>query len=181
IETLLRSWRLKLSQEQLKEVFNRVKQLGDMGKTVTDADLRAIAEAVMGVPMARPIKLKELTVITGNNVTPTASVRLEVNGREILESATGVGPVDAAINAIRKVGREVADIRLEDYYVKSITGGTDAVVEVVVRVRMGNRIITASGARGDIVMASVEAFLSGISALLQEAGKNRRRASRKSP
>jgi D-citramalate synthase len=135
----------------------------------------------MGVPTIRPIKLKELTVITGNTVTPTASVRLEVDGREILESAMGVGPVDAAINAIRKVGKEVADITLEDYYVKSITGGTDAVVEVVVRVKMGNKTITASGARGDIVMASVEAFLSGMSALLQRTAKNKRGASRKSP
>jgi D-citramalate synthase len=181
IKTLLRSWGLKPSEEQLKEIFNRVKRLGDLGKTVTDADLRAIAEAVMGVPTIRPIKLKELTVITGNTVTPTASVRLEVDGREILESAMGVGPVDAAINAIRKVGKEVADITLEDYYVKSITGGTDAVVEVVVRVKMGNKTITASGARGDIVMASVEAFLSGMSALLQRTAKNKRGASRKSP
>ena len=171
IKTLLRSWGLKPSEEQLREIFNRVKRLGDLGKTVTDADLRAIAEAVMGVPTIRPIKLKELTVITGNTVTPTASVRLEVDGREILESAMGVGPVDAAINAIRKIGKEVADITLEDYYVKSITGGTDAVVEVVVRVKMGNKTITASGARGDIVMASVEAFLSGMSALLQRTAK----------
>lgn len=169
IESMLRSWGLKPSEEQVKEIFNRVKRLGDLGKTVTDADLRAIAEAVMGVPRVKPIKLKELTVITGNNITPTASVRLEVNGEEFLESATGVGPVDAAINAIKKVGKTIADITLEDYYVKSITGGTDAVVEVVVRVRMGGKTVTASGARGDIVMASVEAFLSAISTLLQEA------------
>ena len=133
----------------------------------------------MGVPTVKPIRLKELTVITGNNVTPTASVRLEVNGKEFVESATGVGPVDAAINAIRKVGKEIANISLEDYYVKSITGGTDAVVEVVVRVKRGGRTVTASGARGDIVMASVDAFLSGISMLLQDSSKNRGRVNRK--
>ena len=181
IETLLRSWGLKPRAEQVREIFSRVKRLGDMGKTVTDADLRAIAEAVMGVPSVKPIRLKELTVITGNNVTPTASVRLEVNGKEFVESATGVGPVDAAINAIRKVGKEIANISLEDYYVKSITGGTDAVVEVVVRVKRGGRTVTASGARGDIVMASVDAFLSGISMLLQDSSKNRGRVNRKPP
>jgi len=175
LKATLRNLGLKPSEEQLKEIFNRVKQLGDKGKPVTDADLQAIAEAVMGLPAIRPVKLKELTVMTGNSITPTATVRLEVNGEEFVESGTGVGPVDAAINAIRKLGEDIAKVSLEDYYVKAITGGTNAVVEVIVRVRRGNRIVTASGARADIVMASVEAFLSGMNALLHDWSKNKKK------
>jgi len=76
------------NDEQLKKVFLRVKTLGDKGKRVSDADLQAIAEAVMGLPKARPIKLEELTVVTGDRVTPTASVRLNLNGSVLTEAAT---------------------------------------------------------------------------------------------
>ncbi|MEM3466365.1 MAG: 2-isopropylmalate synthase [Candidatus Jordarchaeales archaeon] len=72
------------TEEQLKEIFRRVKEVGDKGKRVTDADLKAIAEAVMGIPSIQPIKLEELTVVTGDHVTPTASVRLNVNGKTII-------------------------------------------------------------------------------------------------
>ncbi|MCW4044158.1 MAG: 2-isopropylmalate synthase [Candidatus Bathyarchaeota archaeon] len=147
------------SEEQLKEIQNRVKTVGDKGKTVTDADLLAIAEGVMGLSMAKPILLREITVVSGNTVTPTASVRLTLNGKEVSGAAVGVGPVDAAINAVKKAIAEVEPIHLEQYAVKAITGGTDAMVEVMVRMRKGDRTATAMGVREDIVMASMDAVL----------------------
>jgi D-citramalate synthase len=157
---------LNPSEDQLKEILLRVKALGDKGKRVTDADLRAIAESVMGIPQIRPIKLEELTVVTGDHVTPTASVRLNVNGKILIEAATGVGPVDAAMNAIRKAVATIEPIRLEEYHVNAITGGTNAVVEVIVRLSKGDRVITSMGAHEDIVMASVEAMIGGMNLLM---------------
>jgi len=112
-------------------------------------------------------------VVGGNKVTPTASVRIRVNGSDMLEAGTGTGPVDAAINAIKKAVSGVTDIRLEEYHVDAITGGTDAVVEVWVTMAMADRSITARGAGADIIMASVEAVLEGINRLMQlEEEKN---------
>jgi len=147
------------SEEQLKEIFQRVKSVGDKGKTVTDADLLAIAESVLGLSVVKPIQLLEITVVSGNTVTATASVRLKLNGKEVSSAAIGVGPVDAAINAVKKAIAEVEPIHLEQYNVKAITGGTDAMVEVMVRMRKGDRTATAMGVREDIVMASMDAVL----------------------
>jgi len=99
-------------------------------------------------------------------VTPTASVKIILNGKETLEAAAGVGPVDAAINAIRRSMVGVADVRLEEYHVDAITGGTNALVEVWVTMAKDDRKITASGAGADIIMASVEAVLEGINRLM---------------
>ncbi|MEM2255039.1 MAG: alpha-isopropylmalate synthase regulatory domain-containing protein, partial [Candidatus Bathyarchaeia archaeon] len=156
------------NEEQLKEIFAKVKMLGDKGKKVTDSDLVSIAEAVMNLPHRRPIKLQELTVVTGNKVTPTASVKLKVKGKVIAGAATGVGPVDAAINAIRKAVQTIEPIKLDGYYVKSISGGTDAIVEVVVHLSKGDITTTAWGAHEDIVMASVEAMLNGINNIISK-------------
>jgi len=173
IKASLNDMGLNPSGEQLKEIFLRVKTLGDKGKKVTDADLQAVAEAVMGLSKVRPIKLEELTVVTGDKVTPTASVRLSLNGKSVTEAATGVGPVDAAMNAVRKAVLGVEPILLEEYFVKAITGGTDAVTEVTVRLRKGEKTATAIGVNEDIVMASVEAMLSGINVLVADYNKLR--------
>jgi D-citramalate synthase len=172
IKATLEEMGLHPTEEQLKEIFLRVKNLGDKGKKVLDADLLAIAEAVMGLQKAKPIKLEEVTVVTGDKVTPTASVRLKLNEKEVIGAATGIGPVDAALNAVRKAILDVEPIHLEQYHVKAITGGTDAMVEVVVRLRKGDRTATATGVREDIVMASVEAVLSGMNVLMTDYNKS---------
>lgn len=167
VELALREFGIGVTEDQLAQVLSRVKELGDKGKRVSDADLQSIADTVLSVQMAPKVKLKELTVVAGNTVTPTASVKLQLSGSEKLEAGTGVGPVDAAINAIRRAISGVADVRLEEYHVDAITGGTSALVEVWVTMAMADRKITARGAGADIIMASVEAVLDGINRLMR--------------
>ncbi|MBU2617344.1 MAG: 2-isopropylmalate synthase, partial [Euryarchaeota archaeon] len=83
----------------------------------------------------------------------------------VIESGIGVGPVDAAINALRRAIADIADIELDEYRVEAITGGTDALVEVWVKLSKDGKTVTARGAREDIIMASVEAMLEGINRL----------------
>ncbi|MGB9714234.1 MAG: 2-isopropylmalate synthase [Candidatus Bathyarchaeales archaeon] len=166
IKAVLNEMGIYPDERQLKEIFLKVKALGDKGKRVTDADLKAIAESIMNLPKYTPFKLKELTVVTGNKVTPTASVKLNFKGETVVGAATGIGPVDAAINAVRKAVSMVEPIKLDEYHVKSITGGTDAVVEVIMRLSKGDKTAAVLGIHGDIVMASVEAMLSGMNTLL---------------
>jgi D-citramalate synthase len=156
---------LKPTETQFKDILKRIKELGDKGKTVMDADVLAIAEAVMGLDKAKPIQLEEMTYVGGDKVTSTASVRLKLNDKVVWGTAVGVGPVDATINAVKDAIAETEPITLEQYNVKAITGGTDAMVEVVVHMRKGDRKVTAMGVREDIVKASMEAVLSGMNVL----------------
>ncbi len=166
---------LKPTEAQFKEIYNRIKELGDKGKTVMDADVLAIAETVMELSQDKPIQLEEMTFVGGNKVTSTASVKLKVHGKDVWGSAIGVGPVDAAINAVKDAIKETEPISLEQYNVKAITGGTDAMVEVVVHMRKGNRTVTAMGVREDIVKASMEAVISGMNVLKTDYnGKNQK-------
>ena len=173
LKAALASMGLAPMEKQLKEIFDRVKTVGDKGKTVTDADLLAIAESVLGLGKEKPIVLHEVTVVSGNTVTPTASVRLKLNGQEVSGAAMGVGPVDAAINAVKNAIREVEPILLEQYNVKAITGGTDAMVEVMARMRKGDRTATAMGVREDIVMASMDAVLGCMNVLTTDYNNKR--------
>ena len=157
------------NKEQLKAIVKRVKELGDKGKIVTDADLMAIARAVMGEVVAEEkiIVLRDLAVVTGINIVPMASVKLTIDGKEYMSAETGVGPVDASIKAIQKVTSNLADIRLSEYRLEALTGGSDAVAEVLVKVedKDGN-VVSARAVNEDIVRASVEAMIEGINRCL---------------
>ncbi|MDR0493052.1 MAG: 2-isopropylmalate synthase [Nitrososphaerota archaeon] len=157
------------TEEQLNEIVKRVKDLGDKGKLVTDADLLALTSAVMGevIGEQKIVDLCDLAVITGIKVIPTASVRLTLDGKEYIASETGVGPVDAVLKAISKLTNNLEKIRISEYRLEAITGGSNAVAEVIIKVEdeKGN-IISARAAREDIVMASVEAMINGINKCL---------------
>lgn len=159
---------------QLVEITQRVKDLGDKGKKVTDADLYAIAETVLEEVGRgeKIVSLEEFTVMTGSKITPTASVRLKFEGEEIIGADTGVGPVDAALNAVRSVVKGIEDISLKEYRLDAITGGSDALADVIVKLQdsKGN-VVTARAAREDIVMASVEAMVLGINRIFLKRKK----------
>jgi len=157
---------------QLKTIVVKVKDLGDRGKTVTDSELLNVAREIMGIEAVkeeRPVELGELAVMTGTNMTPTASVRLIINEKPFSSAETGVGPVDAAMRAIQRVTTDLIHMRLKEYRLEALTGGSDAVAEVVIRVedKDGNEV-SARSANMDIVKASVDAMILGINRLLMK-------------
>jgi len=168
VKAMLEDMGVEADQDQLTEIVKRIKDIGDRGKKVTTADLKTIIETVLNVYDEPRVKLEELTVVSGNKVTPTASIELNIDGKEVIQSGTGTGPVDASIEAVGKAFSELGDIDLEDYRVESITGGTDALVEVIVKLKKDGKIVSARGARTDIIMASVEAMLEGVNRLITE-------------
>ena len=167
IKAKLDEYGIELTDKQFKKVYDQVKSLGDKGKCVTDADLKALAESVLGRAKEEIVKLEGFSVMTGNSVMPTATVKLRIDGKTKTAAKTGVGPVDAAINAIQSVVGETADIELQEYNIEAITGGTNALAEVFVIMgdMKGNRA-TGRSTTEDIVLASVEAVLDSINKIL---------------
>jgi len=169
IKAKLDEYGIELNEEQFAKVFDQIKRLGDKGKCVTDADLKAMSETVLGRAHKEIVKLEGFSVMTGDNVMPTATVKLSIGGVVNTAAKTGVGPVDAAINAIQSLIGETADIELKEYNIEAITGGTNALAEVFVIMgdKKGNRA-TGRSTTDDVVMASVEAVLDSINKILIE-------------
>ncbi|RLG22684.1 2-isopropylmalate synthase [Methanosarcinales archaeon] len=162
-----------VTDDQLAVILDRIKELGDKGKPVTDADLYAITESVLGEISKKEqfIDLKEVTVMTGNVITPTASVKAYVAGDVKVVANTGVGPVDAALGAVQNLLGEGTKVHLRDFKLEAISGGSDALAEVIIAVEDDDgRIVSARAAREDIVMASVEALVNAINRLIMVRG-----------
>lgn len=156
-------------KNQLAEIVTRVKDVGDKGKTVTDADLIAITETVLGKTTGREriLDLVDLAVVTGKGLVPTASVRLRLNDKEYTSAETGVGPVDAAIRAVQKITDPSVQVCLKEYRLEAITGGSNALAEALVKVEDANgTTVSASTTGEDVVVASVEAMIEAINKVL---------------
>ena len=158
---------LNVNETQLKQICDDIKELADKGKTVTDVDLQVIADNVLEINHEDRIKLDEITIVSGNKVMPTASVKISIDGEEILNAGVGLGPVDAAINAIKSLDI-FKDIELIEYHVDSITGGTDAFIDVIIKLQKADKVVSARGTEADIINASVKAYIAGVNRLLRD-------------
>ncbi|MCL2142400.1 MAG: 2-isopropylmalate synthase [Methanimicrococcus sp.] len=154
------------TESQLLEILSKIKEIGDRGKQVTDADLFVVASIVLGKKgIDETIKLKEVSVMTGNRLTPTAVICADVNGKETISAKTGVGPVDAALRAAEEIVGD-SKYKIQEFSMEAISGGSDSLarVTIVLQNERGNTV-TAKSANADIVIASVEALINAMNAL----------------
>ena len=142
-----------------------IKEIAVGGKEIDDAELVAIADNVLWKKETKiqTAVLEGIAVITGKSVTSTATVTILINGDKRVKSEIGVGPVDAALNAIREAVND--NITLEEYKLAAVTGGSDSICEATVMVKNvqddGN--LSVGKAVGlDVVQTSVDAMMAAI-------------------
>jgi 2-isopropylmalate synthase len=161
----------QLSDDELNSAFKRFKSLADQKKDIYDEDIEAlVSEEVAKVP--EYYSLVDLKVSSGTNEKPTAVLRLKA-GEDVLErTENGDGPVDAVYKAIRLITGTKS--RLLKYEVKSITGGTDALGEVVVTLEKDGKSLSGHGADTDIIVASAKSYINVLNKLLARKGKEQK-------
>ena len=147
------------SDAELSAIFDKFKKLADKKKEVFDEDLVAlIAEETESVEAGTDWRLVSYSIVSGSASAPEAVVTLQREAQEpVSAKASGDGPVDAVLAAIRELTGRTIDI--DTYQLKAITGGTDAQGEVAVSARLGGRTLTGQGRSTDIIEASAKAYL----------------------
>lgn len=156
----------KLDDEQLQTIFEAVKDLSDRKKKLYDEDLMALVQDKL-YRMPDSYRLSHVSVSSSDagGVPPTAAVLMDVDGIEKSHAGFGVGPIDAVFNVIADmVGRQP---ELEQYSVNAITGGTDAMGEVTVRIAENGFSAIGRGAHPDIIVASAKAYVNALNHLVQ--------------
>jgi 2-isopropylmalate synthase len=151
-----------LDDEELEKAFLAFKKIADKKKVVYDEDVDAIiAENILRIP--HKYELKYININSGTFVKPSATIEMIVDGKSILKAAFGDGPVDAAFKTIKEISE--IECTLINYSVKSITGGTDALGEVTVRIEYKGKQVSGQGADTDIIVASAKAFVNALNKL----------------
>ncbi|HOI49802.1 MAG TPA: 2-isopropylmalate synthase [Prolixibacteraceae bacterium] len=151
----------KLEKEKLDEVYEKFLKLADRKKEIRDDDIALLVGDA--TQKERRIKLEFLQVVSGKTLVPMATIRLDIAGEKFDATASGNGPVDAAIKAVKQIiHRQVV---LDEFLIQAITRGSDDVGKVHMQVEYEGAIFHGFGANTDIVTASVEAYLDAINKL----------------
>ncbi|MDX9882906.1 MAG: 2-isopropylmalate synthase [Prolixibacteraceae bacterium] len=148
----------KLDKEKLDEVYQKFLELADKKKDIRDDDVALLVGDVHRKESR--IKLEFLQVVTGKTLVPMATVRLNIAGEKFDATASGNGPVDAAIKAIKQIIRR--QVTVEEFLIQAITKGSDDVGKVHLELDFDGNKFFGFGAHTDIVTASAEAFIDAI-------------------
>ncbi|MFZ5969300.1 MAG: 2-isopropylmalate synthase [Bacillota bacterium] len=149
----------ELEGEDLDRAFKRFKELCDRKKDILDEDLIALVDTeVLKGP--ETYEFSYIQILSGSNITPTATVGLLVNGALKETAVCGKGPIEATYQAINHIVSE--EVRLEDYAINSVTAGRDAQGEVVVKISYKGKTFTGRGISVDIIESSARAYINAI-------------------
>ena len=147
-----------LDKEKLDNVYQEFLKLADRKKDIIEDDL------LMLVGDRRKdthrIKLEYLQVTSGVGVLSVASVCLNIAGEKFEAAASGNGPVDASIKAVKIIIRR--QMTIQEFLIQAISKGSDDMGKVHMQVAYDGNIYYGFAANTDIIAASVEAFIDAI-------------------
>jgi 2-isopropylmalate synthase len=153
----------RMQDEEVKIVFDAIKNLADRKERIFDEDVEAIIlEEVFR--KSRKYALKNMSVFCGNaGMPPSAAVIMTVDDEEKRATEFGNGPIDALFTTINTlVGQKP---KLQSYMVNAVTRGIDAQGEVTVRLEQAGLSTVGRGSDEDVIVASAKAYINALNRL----------------
>lgn len=155
----------ELSEEDGNAVWEAFKQIAEHKEQIGSKELDAIvASAAMQVPAA--FKLDSFVINSGNIISATAHVTLIKDDKKLDSVALGDGPVDAAFLALEQIAG--THYELDDFQIRSVTEGHEAMGETVVRLRSNGKLYAGRGISTDIIGASIRAYVNALNKIVYE-------------
>ena len=158
----IQSLGFQLSEEELKQSFERFKLLADKKKEIFDEDLRAIIadEIVKGQQSYELINLQINDCMGG---VPSSALSLRFEEEILTDAGIGNGTMDAIFKTIDRISGIAGE--LTDYKVNAVTEGKDALARVVVKVKFEDSpAVIGHGLNIDTMVASARAYVSALNA-----------------
>ena len=168
INAMLDEYGITPTEEQAHKILEKVKSIGDQGQHITDVELISIANEVTGdSTIRRIVQLSGFSVSTGVGTMPYAFVKLNIDGKDFSATDYGVGPVDASLSAIQKITGQIGEVRIKEYGLASIAGGSNALCEVTIKIEdLAGNAVSSKSVGEDIVITSVQAMVDAINRMM---------------
>ena len=164
---------LKLDEESMRKVTERIIQLGDKKELVTQEDLPYIVSDVLKHDVEDDrVKLKSYIVNLAYGLRPMATVKVEINGKEYEENSSGDGQYDAFVRALRKIYKVTLGRKfpmLTNYAVTIPPGGrTDAFVQTTIHWSFEGNEFRTRGLDADQTEAAIKATMKMLNIIEKE-------------
>ena len=147
---------MKVYEEFLRVAANR---------KVTSKELDAIV-ATVALQVEPTYKLVNFVVNSGNIITASAQITMDVKGEQKQGISTGDGPIDAAFHAIEQIIG--CHYELDDFQIQSVTEGKGAIGQAVVKLRVNGKLYSGNGISTDIIAAAIKAYINAVNKIVYE-------------
>ncbi len=161
-----------LNGEAVGTVYEKFKELADRKKAVYDSDLIALVDQHARDKEITRFKLMGMSIRTSADEQAKASIKIDDNGTEKEDTATGDGALDAAFSLIKRL-TDTEDCVLTDYRVDAVSTGTDAQGSAHVVIQREGVKGVGRGTDTDVIRASVKAFLNAVNHLVSTEPRER--------
>jgi len=151
---------IELDEASMKKLTDRIIELGDKKEIVTQDDLPYIISDVFHTQGAEKIKIINYSLSLTQGLRPTATVRIEIDGKEYEQTAPGDGQFHAFSKAVWKIYTQLDKPKPEllDYNVSIPPGGrTDALVQTTIVWRFKGKQFKTRGLDIDQTEAAIKA------------------------
>lgn len=154
-----------LSDDDNAKVYKEFKRVSEK-KKVGIKEMEAII-ATASLQVAPTYQLVNFVINSGNIITPTAQVTLEKDGNQLKGLSSGDGPIAAAFLAVEMIVG--VHYELDDFQIQSVTEGSEAVGNALVKLRYNGKLYSGNGISTDIIGASIRAYINAINKIVYDS------------
>lgn len=162
---------LKMDKEHEQLYNDYVSKINKKGKTLSNNEIEVLQSLIFDedTDLEYPVEVLDYKLIMRKHGLVQASVKLDLEGREVISEAKGVGPIDAVLTAIRTETDNVFPLIVENHEINILSPDTDSLVMVTLTLANGEQQWVSKGASPDTLEAVIQAFTKGLAIAMKGA------------
>ena len=155
---------LKMDEEHKKLYDGYVSSINKKGKTLSNNEIEVLQSLVFNedLDLQYPVEVLDYKLTMRKHGLVQAAVKLDVEGKEVISEAKGVGPIDAILTAIKSETDNVFHLSVKNHEVEILSPDTDSLVMVTLTLTNQDQEWVSKAASPDTLEAVIQAFTKGL-------------------
>lgn len=162
---------LKMDEDHEKLYNEYVSKINKKGKTLSNNEIEVLQSLIFNedLDLEYPVEVLDYKLTMRKHGLVHATVKLDMQGEEIISEAKGVGPIDAILSAIKSETDTVFPLEVSNHEVEILSPDTDSLVVVTLTLANNDQEWVSKGASPDTLEAVIQAFTKGLAIAMKGA------------
>lgn len=155
---------LKMDEEHERLYNDYVANIHKKGKTLSNNEIEVLQSLIFNedLDLQYPAEVLDYKLTMRKHGLVQATVKLNLQGKEIITEAKGVGPIDSILTAIKAETDNVFPLDVRNHEMEILSPDTDSLVVVTLTLANDDQEWVSKGASPDTLEAAVQAFTKGL-------------------
>ncbi len=168
-DTFMANLKMDEDHEQLYNEY--VSKINKKGKTLSNNEIEVLQSLIFNedLDLEYPAEVLDYKLTMRKHGLVQAAVKLDLQDKEIISEAKGVGPIDAILSAIKGETDSIFHLEVKNHEVEILSPDTDSLVVVTLTLANNDQEWVSKGASPDTLEAVIQAFTKGLAIAMKSA------------